>query len=113
MVELTLFHQCNGGTITVPPLGEGKLTIGTKILFPRFFYVSSDVAKVQHGLATLLYWWVIKASVTLAAHCLTDRPYQSQPRVARVLKRTFFAPFFSRFKNNSLKTQSQPRVHKG
>jgi hypothetical protein len=40
MVELTLFHHCNGGTNTVPPLGEGKITLGTKMLF---FYVSSTI----------------------------------------------------------------------
>jgi hypothetical protein len=37
MVVLTLHHHCNGGTNTVPPLGKGKPTLGTKILFPRFF----------------------------------------------------------------------------
>jgi hypothetical protein len=46
MVELTLFHHYNGGTNTVPPLGELKLTLGTKMLY---FYVSSTIAKVQHG----------------------------------------------------------------
>jgi hypothetical protein len=46
MVLLTLFHHCNGGTNTVPPLGEGKLTLGTKMFFS---YVSSTIAKVQHG----------------------------------------------------------------
>ncbi len=41
LVELTLFHQCNGGTNIVPPLGNGKLILKA--------YVSSTIAKLQHG----------------------------------------------------------------
>ncbi len=47
MVELTLYHYCNSGTNTVPPLGHRKLTLGTKIFFPRFFFVRSTIAKVK------------------------------------------------------------------
>ncbi len=43
MLELALFHQCNGGSNTDPPSGERKIKLDTKILFPRIFMLAAPL----------------------------------------------------------------------
>jgi hypothetical protein len=43
MVELALLYQCNGGSNTDPPSEEGKIKLGIKILFPRFFMLAAPL----------------------------------------------------------------------
>ncbi len=65
MVELTLFHHCNAATNKVPPLGEGKLTPGTKILLPKYFMLAallqrcnmvSSTSLNQQAITQILGW---------------------------------------------------------
>ncbi len=70
MVELSLFHHYNGETNTVPPLGELKLTIGTKMLF---FMLAAPLQRCNMVSSTIVMW-VMRTIVMLAAHPLIGRP---------------------------------------
>jgi hypothetical protein len=71
MVELTLFHHCNGGTNTVPPLGEGMLTWHQNHISQIFFRLA---APLQRCNMVSTQWWVIRTIVMLAAHPLIGMP---------------------------------------
>ena len=70
MVELTLVHHYNGGTNTVPPLGELKLTLGTKMLF---FMLAAPLQRCNMVGSTIVMVGY-KDIVMLAAHPLIGRP---------------------------------------
>jgi hypothetical protein len=52
MVDLALYHQLT--TNTVPPLGEGKLTLGTKTLFPRLFMLPAQLQRCNMVSSTIV-----------------------------------------------------------
>ncbi len=71
MVELTLFHHCNGGINTVPPLGEGEFNLAPKSYSQIFFRLA---APLQRCNMVSTQWKVIRTIVMLAAHPLIGMP---------------------------------------
>jgi hypothetical protein len=74
MVEQALYHQCNGGTNTVPPLVIEMQTGSTNNHISQILCVSSTNVMMVLVSSTSTIGAVIRRIVMLAAPILIDRP---------------------------------------